>query len=241
MILIRSLIFNILFFGWTILLAVFSIPSVVFGKSAVSYVLHTWLKSVYFLEKHILNLTYTLRGLENLPETPYLVAMKHQSAWETMKLHIIFNDPAVVLKKELMDIPLWGHYAKLMEMIPVDRKRGSEAMTFMVKHAKQRVNDKRPIVIFPQGTRVGVGQKKKYKYGVIRLYEELHIPIVPVALNSGVYWPRKALVIKPGTIIVDILPPIPSGQNPQDVLRKLEETIETSSDRLCQEALRHDI
>ena len=237
---IRSLIFNILFFGWTSVLAIISMPTVFIGKKAVFIILKLWLKSVYMFEKYILGLTYTVKGIENLPNGAYIVAAKHQSAWETMKLHLIFGDPAVVLKKSLDDLPFWGRYSKVMGMIPVDRSKGGEAIKGMMEHA-HRVSDKgRPIIIFPQGTRVAIGEKRKYKIGVIRMYEELNVPLVPVALNSGVFWPRNSFTKKSGNITVEILPPITPGKDGQTVLKQIEEQIETTSDRLIQKALSDD-
>lgn len=240
MIFIRSLIFNILFFGWTSILAILSIPTVFMGKRAVSGVLMLWLKSIFLFEKYILDLTYTVKGVENLPAKPYIIAAKHQSAWETMKLHLIFDDPAVILKQSLMDLPFWGRYAKVMGMIPVDRSKGSEALKDMITHAKTVRDAGRPIVIFPQGTRVPVGESKKYKIGVARLYEELDIPLVPVALNSGVFWGRNGFSKKSGEITVEILPAIAPKQDSKTVLKNLEEQIETASTRLAQKALTHD-
>lgn len=234
---LRSLVFNICFFGWTSLLAIISIPAVFMGKRAVFAILIFWLKSVFFFEKYILGLTYTVKGIENLPPKPYIVAAKHQSAWETMKLHLIFDDPAVVLKQSLMDLPFWGRYAKVMGMIPVERSKGSEALKKMIAHAKTVREEGRPIVIFPQGTRVAVGDQKNYKIGVIRLYEELNIPLVPVALNSGVFWKRNSFTKKPGEITVEILPSIAPGKDGQSLLSQLETDIEKASNHLAKKAL----
>ncbi len=236
---IRSLIFNILFFGSTICLLILAIPAAFMGKKVLRFFLYIWLSTTYFLEKYILGLNYVVKGFENLPQKgAYIIAAKHQSAWETMKLHILFNDPAVILKKSLMDIPLWGRCARVMGMIPVDRSRGSEALKNMLKHAKRVVDEEqRPIVIFPQGTRVAVGENKKYKIGMIRLYEELNIPLIPVALNSGLFWPRNSFIKKPGQITVEILTPIQPGKDGQKVFKQVQEQIENTSSQLSQTAL----
>lgn len=236
---IRSLAFNILFYGWTLVLLTACVPLWFAPRSWQRLVPPIWLWGGYRIEKYILGLDYEVIGAENLPEKPYLVAMKHQSAWETMKLYRLFGNPAIVLKKELMDLFLWGKYARAMDMVPVDRSKGSESIKYMVESAQQvAMDEKRPLVVFPQGTRVAVGVKKSYKVGIVKLYEALNVPVVPIALNAGVFWPRNAFWKRPGKITVRIFPPIPPGRNGPEVLKELERIIETESDRLALEAIK---
>lgn len=236
---LRSLVFNVLFYGWSFLLLSACIPLWLAPRSWQRKVSPVWLWGGYKIEKYILGLDYKVIGLENLPPKPYIVAMKHQSAWETMKLYALYGNPAIVLKKELMDLPLWGKYAKAMDMVFVDRSKGVEAIKYMVESAKEVVLDeKRPLVLFPQGTRVPVGVKKNYKFGMMKLYEALNIPIVPVAINAGVFWPRNSFWKRPGTITVQILPPIPPGRPNDEVFKEVQQIVEENSDHLSLEAIR---
>ncbi len=233
---LRGLLFNVFFYGCTFVMLTICIPFWFAPRNWQRRIPPVWLAVVYWIERYILGLDYVVVGRENLPPPPYLVAMKHQSAWETMKLYDLYGNPAIVLKKELMDLPLWGRYAKAMDMVPVDRSKGAEATRFMVESAKQVLADKRPLVVFPQGTRVAVSDKRPYKFGIIKLYEGLNIPIVPVAINAGVFWPRNAFWKRGGKITVEILPAIPPGRDGKQVFVELQEIIETRSDALAQEA-----
>jgi 1-acyl-sn-glycerol-3-phosphate acyltransferase len=234
---LRSILFNIAFYGTSLFLLTACIPLWLAPRSWQRRVPPIWLTAVRWTERYILGLTYEVIGQENLPPAPYIVAMKHQSAWETMKLYELFGNPAIVLKKELMDLPLWGQYAKAMDMVPVDRTKGHEATQYMVESARQVLVDKRPLVIFPQGTRVAVGARKSYKLGVSKVYESLNIPVVPVAHNAGVFWPRNAFWKRPGKITITILPPIPPGQDAPKVLKQIEASVEAESNRLCAQAI----
>lgn len=234
---IRSLIFNVLFYVLSFLLLTICLPMVMFPRSWQRRVPPVWLWIGDKLEKYVLGLRYEVIGLENLPPAPYIVAMKHQSAWETMKLYALFGNPAIVLKKELMDAPILGNYAHVMDMVPVDRSKGREATMFLIQEAQKILRDKRPLVIFPQGTRVAPLVKKPYKRGIIRIYEDMHIPMVPVALNSGVFWGRNQFWKRPGKITIRIFPPIPPEQDPDEAFERMQEIIETESDRLSKEAL----
>jgi 1-acyl-sn-glycerol-3-phosphate acyltransferase len=235
---LRSIAFNIVFYTLTLALGIACIPLMLAPRNWQRQLPPVWLALLYFCERHILGLDYRVIGAENLPPPPYIAAMKHQSAWETMKLYRLFGNPAIILKKELMQIPLWGQYAKAMDMVPVDRSQGRLAMKSMVESAKQILVDKRPLVVFPQGTRIAVGKKAPYKSGVMKLYEALDVPLVPVALNAGLFWPRQAFWKRPGVITVQIFPPIPPGQDPKEVFHRLQKTVEEASDRLARDAVR---
>ncbi len=234
---IRSLLFNISFYTLSFLLLTACLPMVVFPRSWQRQVPPVWLWIGDKLEKYVLGLTYEVVGRENLPPAPYIVAMKHQSAWETMKLYALFKNPAIVLKKELMDTPILGSYAHVMDMVPVDRSKGREATQFLIQEAQKVLRDKRPLVIFPQGTRVAPLVKKPYKRGLVKIYEEMNIPLVPVALNSGVFWGRNKFWKRPGKITITVFPPIPPGLDSSQVFDQMQEMVETESDRLCKEAI----
>jgi 1-acyl-sn-glycerol-3-phosphate acyltransferase len=164
-----------------------------------------------------------------------LVASKHQSAWDTIALVTLFPDPAMVLKAELLKIPLYGWFCRKFEMIPVERSAGAAALRRMLKAAKTAAAAGRQIVIFPEGTRRAPGAEPDYKPGIVPLYETLGLACVPIALNSGLYWPRRAFRRYPGTIIVEVLEPIPPGL-PRSAFRELlEQRIEEATARLVAE------
>lgn len=233
MILLRSILFTLLFYAWAAVSCMGLAWSLPFRRSTVLFFTTRYLGSVSFLERAVLGLHHEVHGLENLPASgSFLIAAKHQSAWETLKLHLLFNDPGVVLKRELMDVPLWGAFARAMGGIPVDRGSGPKAVAGMVTAARRVAREGRPIVIFPQGTRVAPGAYEPYKAGAGILYDKLKIPVVPMALNSGVFWPRHRWRKRPGCIIVEFLPPIPPGRPRAEMMADLETRLEAATDRL---------
>jgi 1-acyl-sn-glycerol-3-phosphate acyltransferase len=177
-----------------------------------------------------------VRGREKLPPGACLVVSKHQSAWDTFALIPLFHDPAIVLKEELKWIPFYGWFCLKFEHILVSRGRASAALKKLVADAQARAAQGREVFIFPEGTRRPPGAEPDYKPGYVALYEGLGLPCYPLALNSGLYWPRRSLVRYPGTIIVEILDPIPPGLNRKDFRRELEARLEAASDRLLHEA-----
>ena len=177
-----------------------------------------------------------VRGRENLPSGACLVISKHQSTWDTFALLTLFDDPAIVLKDELKYIPLYGWFCLKFEHILVKRDRAAVALKQMVSDAKDRVAKGRQVLIFPEGTRQAPGSAPDYKPGYIALYNALDVPCIPVALNSGLYWPRRSFLRYPGTIVVDIRPAIPPGEQRAHVRKRIEAEIEAASDRLLTEA-----
>lgn len=236
---VRSFIFNIVFYFWTFFVCLLLLPAMILPRKWVNtLVKYVWSYPICLFEKLILNLTYEIVGHENVPDQgPYIFASKHQSAWETVKLHILFEDPAIILKKELQYIPLFGWFTWKTGMIGVRRGKRGLAISSMLKGARKVAEDKRSLVIFPQGTRTAVGAKQKYKRGIASLYTDLNQDIIPVALNSGVFWGRKSFLKHPGKITVEFLPPIPAGLPADEMMRRLEDAIETTSAKLEAQAL----
>ncbi|KGM30391.1 lysophospholipid acyltransferase family protein [Inquilinus limosus] len=232
MVILRSALYTLLFYGWTTVCCFALLPSMLLSHRTMMAWIFVWLRVTHWLEKTILGIDYRVVGRENLPDGACIVAAKHQSAWETLKLHLLLPDPAIVLKSELLKVPVWGKYLLKTGMIPVDRGAGSRAIRSMIEHARVRVAEGRPIAIFPQGTRTAPGTWRPYRIGVGALYEGLNVPVVPMALNSGVFWGRRAFRKRPGTITVEFLPPIPPGLPREEMMRRLEEELETASERL---------
>ncbi|MEQ1651861.1 MAG: lysophospholipid acyltransferase family protein [Hyphomicrobium sp.] len=178
-----------------------------------------------------------VRGHENIPAGACLVVAKHQSAWDTFALMPLFSDPAIVLKDELKWIPVYGWFCLKFEHILVKREKASVALKALIRDAKDRVAKQRQILIFPEGTRTAPGAPPDYKPGYVALYEALGVQAVPLALNSGVYWPRRSLWRYPGTIVVELLPPLPPGLPRAEFRRQLESALEAASQRLATEAV----
>jgi len=231
----RSLLFNLLFYVTTALYVVLGTPLLFAPRSWAMAALANHAHFELFLLRHIVGLKLEVRGHDKLPRTACLVASKHQSAWETFALIPLFRDPALLMKRELFWIPFHGWFSKKFEMIPVDRDKGPAALRAMLRETRKRVVDGREIIIFPEGTRRPPGAPPDYKTGVVLLYEALGIPCVPVALNSGLFWPRRSLLRRPGTIVVEFLDPIPPGLPKSEFLSRLIESIETASNRLLAE------
>lgn len=237
MLFIRSLLFNVAFFGWLILCCIFLAWTALLPRESLMAWIRWVLRGVAFIERRVAGIEYEVIGREKLPKDGcFIVAAKHQSAWETMKLHAILGDPAVVLKKELTQVPVWGLAARKSHMIAVDRSAGGRAMASMLEGAMSIKAEGRPIVIFPQGTRVTPGVAAPYKAGVGLMYGKLGVPMAPMALNSGVFWPRRAFLKRPGKITVEFLDPIPAGLPRNEAMRRLEAVLEEASDRLVRQA-----
>lgn len=232
----RSLLFNFLFYVTTALFVVLGSPLLFGPRSWAMAALATHGRFELWLLKLIVGTTFEVRGREKLPKGACLVACKHQSAWETFALIPLFRDPALLMKRELFWIPFHGWFSHKFEMIPVDRDKGPAALRRMLREAKSRIADGREIIIFPEGTRRAPGAPPDYKTGVILLYAALGVPCVPVALNSGVFWPRRSLTRRPGTIVVEFLDPIPPGLPRGEFLARLTDSIETAATRLLAEA-----
>ncbi len=241
----RALLFNLAFYGVTFLLAVVYLPLLLIPGTAGSRVMmaagRAWSALILWLLKVIVGLSYEVRGREHLPAGPMLIAAKHQSAWDTLMLPVLLGRPVVILKRELFWIPFYGWYAKRAGMIAIDRKGGGKALRAMLRAAKRRtVGDGRPLVIFPQGTRTAPGAAAAaapYQSGVAALYGDLGVPCVPLALNSGLFWGRRAFTKRSGHIAVEFLPAIPPGLPKREFLARLEATIEPATTRLENQAI----
>ena len=189
-----------------------------------------------WLLKVICGTKLEVRGRENLPEGPCLIVAKHQSAWDTFGLISLLRDPAIVLKEELKWIPFYGWFCVKFEHIFVRRDKAASALKRMIRDGRDRAHDGREIVIFPEGTRSPPGAPPNYKIGYVALYEGLGLPAVPLALNSGLFWPRRSLMRFPGTIIVEFLPALPAGLPRANFRSQIESSIETATARLIAEA-----
>ncbi|TPD61662.1 lysophospholipid acyltransferase family protein [Emcibacter nanhaiensis] len=191
-----------------------------------------WSHSVVFLTRVIGGIRLEVRGRKNLPAEPSIVAMKHQSAFDTFIIHSLFKDPAIVMKAELLRIPIYGVFCRKSGMIPIDRSAGASSLRKMMKASGKALAAGRPVIIFPEGTRTLPGEHHPYQPGISGLYRHLDKPVVPVAVNSGLYWPKSGKVRPGGTIVIEFLEPIAPGMGKTEFLPLLEQQIESASQRL---------
>lgn len=229
---LRSIVFVVWMYGLMAVMGVLCAPSLIGPRSWAKAALRTYLALVFGGLKLICGVDYEVRGRENIPSGGALVASKHQSMFETLAFWAILDDPAIILKKELSYLPFFGWYAMKLKNIKIDRAAGSKTLRDMLKQARARADEGRQVVIFPQGTRLEPGAADTYKPGVVGLYSAMKVACVPVALNSGLYWPAKGLTRRPGRIVLEFLPEIPPGLDKKAFLTELERRIETASDAL---------
>jgi 1-acyl-sn-glycerol-3-phosphate acyltransferase len=197
--------------------------------------------SLWYLDK-ICGMKIEWRGLGNIPPEggAFIVACKHQSVWETFVLPIKFPDFSYILKEELIRIPFFGWHLRAAEQIGVDRAKGGKILPQLVEKSKRIFAQGRQLFIFPEGTRRPAGAPPEYKFGIAHLYDQTNVPALPVAINAGLFWPRRSFLIYPGTAVIEFLPMIPAGMPPRDFFREIQERIETASDRLIEEAIAQD-
>ncbi|HEX3710333.1 MAG TPA: lysophospholipid acyltransferase family protein [Pseudolabrys sp.] len=236
LIIIRSIAFNVLFYLNTLLWLMVALPTAVMPYRAVVWVAKTWGRVNLVLLRIVAGIDCEVRGLDKIPKGPLIVASKHQSAWETFALLPLFDSPLFIVKRELMWIPIFGWLMAKGRMVPVDRGAGSQALTNMTERAKVELADNRQLIIFPEGTRRPAGAEPRYKFGVAHLYAEEGVPCLPVALNSGLFWPRRSIRRLPGKVTVEILDPIAPGLDKREFFERLQREIETATARLIAEA-----
>jgi 1-acyl-sn-glycerol-3-phosphate acyltransferase len=235
----RSLVFAALFYLNLLGHMVIFAPAVLLGPdSVIWWVTKSWARRSLWLLKVVTGTRAEITGQENIPVGAALIAAKHQSFWEVFALVPELDRPTFVLKKELMKIPLFGWYSRRLGMIPVDRDGRGAALNSILVGAQTAVAAGRQIIIFPEGTRTAPGAEPEYRPGVHFLYTRLGVPLVPVALNSGVYWPRDSFVRRQGTVRAEFMPAIPPGLDRHALLRQVKGAIEGRSLDLLRSAYR---
>jgi 1-acyl-sn-glycerol-3-phosphate acyltransferase len=228
----RSILFNVSYLLWSAFMHIVCLPLLLAPASWVWKAAHLWIDGTLFLLRLICGLGCRELGLEHFPHGPAIIAAKHQSAWETLFLSRRLNHPAFILKRELLMIPLFGWFIRKVGMIAVDRTGKAAALKQMVRDANAAFAQGRQIIIFPEGTRVAPGVHKPYQPGIAALYGQLNVPVVPVALNSGLYWGREAFTKKPGRILIEYLPAIPPGLDRKAFMAELEARLEPAAQKL---------
>ncbi|HEX6958411.1 MAG TPA: lysophospholipid acyltransferase family protein [Ferrovibrio sp.] len=230
---LRSLLFMAAFYGWSTLVALYSLIPLALNKpQQIVSVGQFWSRSINWLLKSIAGIDCVIEGLEHVPPGAAMIAAKHQSLWDTAIVLGIFRWPAVVMKQELLRVPIYGWLCRAQGMIAVDREGGAKALKTMLRDAQTAARHGRKLIIFPQGTRTLPGQSLPYQPGVAALYRELKIPVVPAAVNSGFFWPKHGLKRPPGRIVLRFLPAIPPGLKRDAFMQELESRIETAQAQL---------
>ncbi|HET7850362.1 MAG TPA: lysophospholipid acyltransferase family protein [Pseudolabrys sp.] len=233
--LFRSIVFNVVFYLNTLLYLAIALPTFVMSYRSVLAVAQAWGRANLVLLRVIVGIDVEFRGLERIPPGPLIVAAKHQSAWETFALVTLFENPLFILKRELLWIPIFGWLLAKARMVPIDRRAAPGAVMAMTRRAIFEIKEGRQLIIFPEGTRRPPGAEPAYKSGVILLYDRAGVPCLPVALNSGLFWPRRSIRRVPGTVVVEILDPIPPGLDKDAFSARLQHAIETATARLIEE------
>lgn len=231
---IRSALFAALFIAWTLALGVVYLPLLLCSPHVVAMAARFWVKGAFVLLRLTCGLVYRVEG--EVPKGAALVASKHQSTLETFAFRLILDDPAVILKKELLRIPFFGWYLGKTGVIAIDRAAGMKALKSMVKGAEDAAAAGRQVLIFPEGHRHDVGATPEYHTGVAMLYAGMGVPCVPVALNSGLFWGRGSLAKRPGQVTIRFLPPIEARLDRKTFMARLEDAIETASAELAADA-----
>ena len=223
----RSVLFNFLMWLTVTVYAPLSLLTCVLPFPRRYRLISRWARWQMFLLKHICGLDYRVEGREHLPAGAAVILAKHQSAWETIAFQQIFPPQTWVLKRELLWIPLFGWALALMRPIAIDRGAGRKAVEQVIEQGRERLQSGIWVVVFPEGTRVAPGHKRRYAMGGAVLAAETGYPVVPVAHNAGSFWPRRGFLKKPGTVRVAIGPAIdPRGQKAEEIIRQAEEWIE---------------
>ena len=234
--LVRSLAFNALFYLNTLVWLIIALPTFILPYRATVRVAQTWGRVNLVLLRVVAGIEFEVRGREKIPRGAVIVASKHQSAWETFALMTLFDNPAIILKRELQWIPVFGWLTIKARMVPVDRSAGARALTALAERVRIELAAGRQLIVFPEGTRRPAGAEPRYTRGIVHLYATAGVPCVPIALNSGLFWPRRSLKLRPGTVIVEILDPIAPGLDRDVFFERLKSGIETATNRLIEEA-----
>ena len=234
--LVRSLAFNALFYLNTLVWLIIALPTFILPYRATVRVAQTWGRVNLVLLRVVAGIEFEVRGREKIPRGAVIVASKHQSAWETFALMTLFDNPAIILKRELQWIPVFGWLTIKARMVPVDRSAGARALTALAERVRIELAAGRQLIVFPEGTRRPPGAEPRYTRGIVHLYATAGVPCVPLALNSGLFWPRRSLKLRPGTVIVEILDPIAPGLDRDVFFERLRSGIETATNRLIEEA-----
>jgi 1-acyl-sn-glycerol-3-phosphate acyltransferase len=234
LIFLRSLVFNVLFYAVLVVLVILALPTFLMPLRALRTVATWWAHATLFLMRVICNIKVEFRGVEKIPKGPLVVVAKHQSFWETFALLPFFEHPIFILKRQLMYIPVFGQFLVKFGMIAIDRSAGVKTLLDMTRRARAAVRSGCQLVIFPEGTRRAPGAPADYKTGFAQIYSACGVTCLPVALNSGLFWPRRTFMRYPGTLVVEFLDPLPPSLSKDDFISRVRGTIEEATGRIVE-------
>jgi len=236
---LRSIVFVIWMYGWMAILGVLALPTLLLPRAALLWFIRTYARLILFGLRWFCGVKVEIRGQEHVPGGPVLIAGKHQAMLDVFIPFLIFRDPVLVMKRELLWYPVLGWYAVKARMMAIDRAGGAKTMRKMLAAAEVRVNgESRQMLIYPEGTRSPPGAKPSYKPAGIRaFYKSLKLPLVPLATNAGLCWPARGLTRSPGRVVYEVLPPLTADLDPKAMLGDLETVLEAGCDRLLDEGL----
>jgi len=232
---LRSFLFNVLFAVSLVVTSLVCLPVLIVSRSRARRVTLAWCRQLIWLLRHVAGLKVDLRGTGHIQAGPAIYAAKHQSALETILLPLVLPQADIVVKRELVMVPVAGWFLASLGTVPIDRGAGGRALKAMLIRARASVARGRSIVIFPEGTRTAPGARRPYHPGIAALYGDLGLPVVPIALNTGLFWRRRGFTKRPGTAVVEFLAPIPAGLDRRAFMAELEDRIETASALLLPE------
>lgn len=234
LIFLRSLVFNVLFYAVFVVLAIMALPTFLMPIGALKAIAGLWAKATLFMMRVICNIEVEFRGIEKIPQGPLVIVAKHQSFWETFAFVPLFAHPIFILKRQLMRIPVFGQFLDKFGMIGIDRTAGVKALLEMTRRARDAVHGGRQLVIFPEGTRRPPGAPADYKTGFAQIYSACGAPCLPIALNSGLFWPRRTFMRYPGTLVVEFLDPLPPGLPKDEFIVRVRDSIEAATARIVE-------
>jgi len=230
------LLLTILFYSalalWTILMGILSFPFIFLQSKYIRFPAKLWIKGIFLLLQNICGVTHQVKGHKNLTNEPLIIVSKHQSAFETFALYYYLESSFFIHKKQLFFIPIFGQYLLKSNMVSIDRTGKAKAMRKMILDVKKKLDDGSTIIIFPEGTRKKPGEKADYKTGFVGIYNTTKRKLQPVALNSGLCWQKGLKIIKKGHIVIEFLPQIQIGLDKKEVLEKVENSIESATNKL---------
>ncbi|HEV7254224.1 MAG TPA: 1-acyl-sn-glycerol-3-phosphate acyltransferase [Mesorhizobium sp.] len=237
MLALRSLLFNAVFYvNLIVQMLVWTPIFFLLPRRKAWFVPKFWARSCFWLHEKLVGAKRVIEGRENLPQGSFILAPKHQSFWDAIAFFPELDDPLYILKRELTWIPFFGWYIGKMRMVPVHRGRRGQALRQAVADTRERMREGRQLIIYPEGTRRAPGDEPAYKWGIVELYDQLGIPVVPVAHVAGLWWPRRRFMRYPGTIRARILPPIPPGLSKEEFMARLVAETEAACDQALIEA-----
>ena len=229
---IRSLIFYFFLYLWTLLLGILCLPYLLLPSVYTKKIANAWITGILALLKYICSIDYETQGTENIPNYPVIVASKHQSTFETLLLFKLIKDSIFIHKRELFLIPIFGFYLKKSNMISINRLDGPNSIRKIMNHVKEKIIHGNSIIIFPEGTRKKPSDPPDYKTGIAGIYRESNAQVLPVAINSGHYWPKHTFIKKPGKIIIKFLKLIPTKLEKKEFLERIESVIEEETNKI---------